>query len=727
MRADLIANLQQYQGRDYWVIKDPVSLKYFRFESEEYALLQLLDGTNSPDHIKRQFDYEFAPQKISMQELFQFVGSLYRSCLLVSDAADQGTELLKRGRKNQQAESRQSMTNILAIRFKGFDPDNLLGWMNRFIGWFFSWPTFIFVLFLGFGAAGLLTTHFETFQNKLPSFYDFFAAKNWFWLALIMALTKVIHEFGHGLACKKFGGQCHEMGFMMLVLTPCLYVNVSDSWLLNSKWKRAFIAAAGMYFELVLASIAVYVWWFSQPGLINQLALNTIFVCSVSTLLFNANPLLRYDGYYILSDLLEIPNLRQKATTILQRACGRWLLGIPSKPDPFLPTRNKWMFATYSIMAALYRWVITFSIFWFVYRVLEPYGLKIIGQLIAMSALYGLLGMPLIQAYKFFSTPGRMGTVKGWQASLSATVAVVGIAMLMLIPIPHYVYCSFLVEPRDAANVYVDVPGTLTGIHAIENQHVHAGDPLISLHSRDLEIELAQMQTTLDSVKTDYEATRFAATQADSGGLSEQEAKAAVATAHANFEQRAGDRERLVVRTPISGFLLRPELVPKESGADGLLVGWHGTPLQPRNRGAFLDQQTLVGRVIPDMTKMNAVLAIDQSTVEFIRSGQSVELLIDQLPDRLLTAETSEHVSPVQMVAVPKALSSQFGGSLITNKNSHGDDVPMSATYMVNVPLANPDGVIQPGSCGTAKIRVGSQTIGRRIWRLICHTFQFEL
>ncbi len=165
---------------------------------------------------------------------------------------------------------------------------------------------------VGLGAAGLLVTQFEAFQNKLPAFEEFFAAKNWIWLAIVMALTKVFHEFGHGLACKKFGGQCHEMGVMLLVLTPCLYANVSDSWLLPSKWKRAFIAAAGMYVELVLASVAVFVWWFSQPGMINQLALNIVFISSVSTILFNANPLLRYDGYYILSDLLEIPNLRSK-------------------------------------------------------------------------------------------------------------------------------------------------------------------------------------------------------------------------------------------------------------------------------------------------------------------------------------------------------------------------------------------------------------------------------
>jgi putative peptide zinc metalloprotease protein len=502
MRRDLTFQRQSYQGRDYWVVKDPIALKYYRFEEEEFALLQMLDGQGSPDQIKRRFDYEFAPQKLSLQELYQFIGMLYRSSLLVSESPNQGIELKKRGDTNRRQERRQSLTNVLAIRYKGFDPDGLLDFFLGLTDWFFSWPAFVCVLLLGLSAAVLLFTQFETFQAKLPSFQDFFAAKNWIWLALVMAITKVFHEFGHGLACKKFGGQCHEMGVMLLVLTPCLYVNVSDSWLLPSKWKRAFIAAAGMYVELVLSSIAVFVWWFSQPGMINQLALNVIFISSVSTVLFNGNPLLRYDGYYILSDLLEIPNLRSKATSILQRTCGQWLLGIEARPDPFLPARKRWLFALYSVAAASYRWFITFSIFWFVYTLLEPYGFKIVGQFIALTALYGLLGMPLIQLYKFFSVPGRFGTVKPVRVGISAAVLFCLLGAILLVPIPHHVYCSLYVQPAGAANIFVDVPGKLEQIYSRPNQEVVEGQPILILSSRKLMVQLASMQTQLDLAET---------------------------------------------------------------------------------------------------------------------------------------------------------------------------------------------------------------------------------
>ena len=185
---------------------------------------------------------------------------------------------------------------------------------------------------------------------------------NAFLLAIMLGVTKVLHEFGHGLSCKHFGGECHEMGVMLLVLTPCLYCNVSDSWMLPSKWQRAVIGAAGMYVEAgpgldLHVPLVVH-----RAGPVQQLCLNVMFVCSVSTVIFNANPLLRYDGYYILADLMEIPNLRQKATTILSRKMGEWCLGLEPPEDPFLPQRNQVFFALYSVAAAVYRWVVVLSI-----------------------------------------------------------------------------------------------------------------------------------------------------------------------------------------------------------------------------------------------------------------------------------------------------------------------------------------------------------------------------
>ena len=316
---------------------------------------------------------------------------------------------------------------------------------------------------LAISALTLVAVEFDVFRAKLPEFRNFFSIHNAFLLAVVLGVTKILHEFGHGLSCKHFGGECHEMGIMILVLTPCLYCNVSDSWMLPSKWQRAAIGAAGIYVEVLLASICTFLWWFSEPGLFHNLCLNVMFVCSVSTIIFNANPLLRYDGYYILADLTEIPNLRQKATTILSHKLGEWCLGLEPQEDPFLPQRNQLFFALYSVAAAAYRWVVVMSICWFLYKLFESYHLKLVGQLVVAGSLWGLLVMPLYQAGKFFYVPGRIRSSE--ETAILREPGRVGGGAVGVFLCAVAAQCDLPAGnpgPRRLP-VYVDVAGRLTG------------------------------------------------------------------------------------------------------------------------------------------------------------------------------------------------------------------------------------------------------------------------
>ncbi len=308
----------------------------------------------------------------------------------------------------------------------------------------------------------MILTRFDDFLGKLPTFREFFTPANALMLAATLGITKVLHEFGHGLTCTHFGGECHELGVMILVLTPCLYCNVSDSWMLPNKWHRAWIGLGGIFVELVLASIATFIWFSSEPGLLNSLCLNTMFIASVSTIIFNGNPLLRYDGYYVLADVLEIPNLRQKATMVLSRKAGEWFLGMEPNEDPFLPERKQLLFALYSIAAAFYRWLVVFSILWFLYRVFMPSRLEIIGQIIVLVSLYGLFIQPLYRLGKFFYVPGRLEKVKRSHLYPSlAGIAVIWSWHSLFVPLPYNVMATLDIQARDPANVIVVVPGHL--------------------------------------------------------------------------------------------------------------------------------------------------------------------------------------------------------------------------------------------------------------------------
>ena len=453
VRADLSAKRTYYLGRSYWIVKDPVGMKYFRFQDEEYFILKNLDGTKSLETIKEEFEAEFPPQKITLEEIQSFVGQLHQSNLIVANVPDQGHELLKRRKKRRRQEILGACSNILAIRFKGVDPNRFFDKLLPWVRWMFHPVVLWGCLLLMLSALLLVGIEFDHFRAKLPEFKQFFGPGNLLLLSVTLFFTKVLHEFGHGLSCKVLGGECHELGVMILVLTPCLYCNVSDSWMLPSKWKRAAIGVAGVFVECTLAAICTWIWWFTKENMLHYICLNVMFLSSVSTIIFNINPLLRYDGYYILSDILEIPNLRQKATKIMSQKASEWFLGMEPQEDPFLPKRNQFWFALFTVASVAYRWVVMTSILFFVWRFFDSYGLKVVAQCIAAMSIFGLVGMPLIKIGKFFWVPGRIYKVKKSHFYPSLAGALALGAAFCLVPLPY----SRLV-PRFARTVSYSCP-----------------------------------------------------------------------------------------------------------------------------------------------------------------------------------------------------------------------------------------------------------------------------
>jgi len=726
-RQDLKARRQRYQGQIYWVVKDPVGLQYYRFEEEEFAILQMLDGQSSLDEIADRFEREFPPQTIRTEELQQFIGMLHRSGLVITDAPGQGQQLVKRRGERKRQERIQTVTNILSMRFKGVDPERFFDVIYPYVRWFFSVPAMICCIMLGLAALSLIIVQFDVFHSRLPDFHYFFRAQNWTLLALTLCVTKILHELGHGLSCKHFGGECHEIGVMFLVLTPCLYCNVSDSWMLPNRWHRAAIGAAGMYVELVLASIATFIWWFSEPGPLNYICLNVMFVSSVSTVMFNANPLLRYDGYYILSDLLEIPNLRQKASTILNRKLGKWCLGLEEPEDPFLPQRKQWLFATYTVASAIYRWVVTFSILYFLNRVFEPYGLKVIGQMIALGALYGLLIQPLWTMYKFFKVPGRLGKVKSVRIYATLVVIVAAIAGIGFVPLPSHVYCPLEVQARRAASVYVTVDGFLDKVFVRPGDPVTEGQVLAQLHNIDVDIKITELIGQRDVYAAQLKTLqRVSFADRKASGEIEPIAKALYSVKE-QLTQRESDRNKLKLVAPRAGTVLPPPLVEKQSDESAHLPTWTGSPLEPENLGAHLVTGTKFCQ-IGDPRSMEARLAIDQGDVEFVAPGQRVEVMLHQSADYVYVS-TIEELSMENEKTTPSHLSSLHGGDLPTKMDPGGVARPLSPFYKAVVPLPeeDPHHLLRIGLVGRAKITTAPRTLWSRLVRYALHTFNFQL
>ncbi len=724
-RGDLVVNRQVYQGQAWWVVKDPISLHYFRFRPEEYALLEMLDGRTSLDALKEQFEARFPPRRITVDELSRFIATLHRSGLVIGDRPGQGPQLFERRRQRIWKQWMAWLSNIMSMRFRGIDPDRLLQRLDPWFGWLFSPPAIAAAGVFVTSALLLVLVNFDVFRAKLPEFHQFFAAGNWLYLAIALGVTKILHEFGHGLSCKHYGGECHEMGVMLLVFTPCLYCDVSDSWMLPNKWKRAAIGAAGMYVEVIIASIATYLWWNSHPGVFNQLCLDVMFVSSVSTILFNANPLLRYDGYYILSDILEIPNLRQKANTILQRAASRWCLGIKQQDDPFLPQRKLGLFALYAIASSLYGWVVTASIFLFVWNVFKPYRLEVLGQVMAMGAVWGLLIRPLQGIIGFFRIPGRRDEMKSLTVLATAAVAAGVLGGIALIPLPQRVWCATELRPRGEETVYVPVSGRLVSLAVEPGEVVREGDELARLVNVDLDLEIADLEGKAAQYESRLKSLQRERFSDPAAGLELGTVAESLASVREQLDRKRKDRQELRLVAPRGGVVLPPASLKSQPDGAGRLPTWTGNALDERNLGATFQEGTVLC-MVGEPERFEAVMVVDQTEMEFVVKGQRVDLKLGAFPWQTFTG-TVDQIAETHIEAGSERLSVKAGGQVPTETDPSGREVPISTSYEALMTLDDAEAVFIPGMRGTARIQVGSRTVGQWLLRLLWQTFNFRM
>ena len=496
LRGDLSITPQKYEGRTYFVVKDPVSLRYYRFKEQEHYLLGFMDGSHTLDEAQKEYERRFRPERLTLEDLESFAQQLLNAGLVQNESPQAGKQLLDRRKKRKRSQFMQAITNILYVKIPVYDPDILLGKMMRYCAFIFSIAFFLLSIGVMLAAVLLVTTHFDTFRSKLPSYHEFFSFKTVVYLWVALGAVKVIHEFGHGLSCKHFGGEVHEMGFLFLVFSPCLYCNVSDSWVLPSKWKRIVISAAGIYVELIIAALATFVWWNTptQP-FVNNMALSLMVVCSVSTVVFNANPLMRYDGYYVLADWIEIPNLRERANKFLKNLFLEHCLGVEVQAEPYMALWRRWLFVLYAVVSYVYRWVITFVILWFLYNFLKPYKLGVLSGMLAMASLASMVGWPLYRLGKNIHQRGRLPDMKRVRVAITGSIFCGLIVAAFTVPLPvSRITAAGVVElrPESWEPVYVPVPlegqvMILQELHVKDGERVRAGDELARFSNRELE------------------------------------------------------------------------------------------------------------------------------------------------------------------------------------------------------------------------------------------------
>jgi len=511
LRPDLKIAPQTYEGRTYYVVKDPISLRYYRFKEQEHFLLRLMDGKHTLDQAQQEFEKHFRPERLTLEDLEGFGQQLLTVGLAHNDSPNAGKQLFDRRGKRKRKEWLAVFTNILYIKLPIFDPDRLLTRMRPWLGWIFTFGNALVSLGLVLAALTLIATNFEVFRAKLPGYQEFFRFQTVGYMWLALGVVKVIHEFGHGLSCKVFGGEVHEMGALFLCLSPCLYCNVSDAWTMPSKWHRIIVSFAGIYVELIIAAVATFVWWHT-PGhpFINNLSLSLVIVCSISTIVFNGNPLMRFDGYYVLADWLEIPNLRERCNRYLKNLALEYCLGVETPREQYMDLNRRVLFVVYAVVSWIYRWVVTFSILYFLSMFLRPYKLGALSGLLAMAALGSMVGWPAYRLWDNLRKRGRLPDMKRERVWVTTTVVAVLLIVFFAVPLPvSRVRETALVQlqPRAVERVFVPVDGGILDAREVRNgQLVQRGDVLARFHNPELSRKLEEARTEVEVLTVQIDA-----------------------------------------------------------------------------------------------------------------------------------------------------------------------------------------------------------------------------
>lgn len=732
IRGDITITPQKYEGRTYYVIKDPVSLRYYRFKEQEHFLIQLMDGQHTLDDAQQQFETHFRPDRLTLEDLEQFGQQLLKAGLVQNESPAAGKQLYEQRTKRERSQLMQTFTNILYVKIPVFDPEKLLQRMLRYTRFIFTiWFMILSILFM-LSALLLVLTHFETFRERLPSFQEFFFSfKTVIYLWIALGIVKVIHEFGHGLSCKAFGGEVHEMGFLFLCLSPAMYCNVSDAWTLPNKWKRIIISAAGIYVELMIAAAATFIWW-NTPGqpFINYLALSLMFVCSVSTVVFNGNPLMRFDGYYVLADFLEIPNLREKANRYLQKLMMEYCLGIETQPEPYMDPMRRVLFVTYAIASYLYRWMVTFTILYFMATFLKPYKLEVVSQFLAVFALGSMFGWPLYRLIQGVQKRGRLPDMKALNTTISAGILAVILIGFFTVPLPiSRIRETGIVQlqPKHAVRVAVPVSGTLKKIMVREGDEVRSGTELAIFENQEIitmyEDSISRFRIQDEIVKLLEAKLPLTIEDMETHDKMQRDLVLAMQDlekARLDRQQWEEKKDLLILRAPADGKVIG---LPKQ---DEIGKYWEKDKAE---EFCSIGEPNKLQVLLPITTDDQQLLREDLAEAKKAKQLISVVLRVEGLGPKTWKGEINPADLPNAAAGqIPLALSVKGGGPIAVKPTNNPEDlVPQTQVYLVPVLIQDPGIGIVPGGLAQVKIQGQYRSVAWWTWRTISKTFDLGL
>jgi len=509
IRNDLSVAVREFGGEPLYVIEDEYNSRFFRLGMSEYTFLSFLDGRTTFADALGHTASVMKEDALTESDAASLCRWLVESGLASTDESRSSGRLFEAAERVRDKTVR-SRLNPMFIKVPLFNPDQPIKFAAGLIGWLFSWPVFaVWLLVFGTGCACVSQRWSEVTSMTSSVISD----NNWIWLTATWLLLKLVHESAHGIACRRFGGTVREAGVMSILFVPLPFVDVTSAWRLNSRWQRLVVSAAGMYAELFLAAVAAIVWFQSEPGLLHQHAFNLMFTASAVTLIFNANPLMRFDGYYMLTDILEMPNLATHGQACALQLGRRWFCGLPTAVQRWPEGRTGFVVG-YGVAALIWRVLICIGLVAAADAMF--YGA---GVLIAALAISFWVIVPLCKLARFIAVGTK--TERPSRRRFLCATGGIALAVFILSQLPWYqrTTAPVVVEFDTLLEIRSPLGGFVEDVLVECGDQIGEGTDLVRLSNPEVESERRQIYNQLlqarQRARLYHQQTKLAAWQVE--------------------------------------------------------------------------------------------------------------------------------------------------------------------------------------------------------------------
>lgn len=546
LRPQVRVRRQFFRGERWYLLHDPYNNQFFRLRPAAYAFLLRLGPNSTVGQAWETVLKERPEDAPGQQDVVGLLSQLYASNLLTAEVPADTAALFQRYKKRVRREATAKILGAMFARFPLFDPDDFLEWVKPVSNRIFSRVGFLVWLAVVIWGFSSVVGHTG---DLVAQSYRVLDPANLPWLFLVTAILKAFHEFGHMALCKKFGGTVNRAGILLMIFTPMPFADTTSAWGFRERWQRVLVGFGGMIVELFLAALAAVVWVQSGEGLLHDLAFNAMLVGSVSTLLFNLNPLLRFDGYFILSDLSAIPNLYQRSTKSLRYYFERYLFGLRRELSPADNPTEAWVLPVYGIGAGIYRFFLFGSILLFVWD-----RFLLLGLIMGLVCLVAWVLVPLGKLVNYLVGSPKLHLQRGRAVGVVFACLAFVLIFTRWVPFPQSIRADGILEARNSAVIITGTSGTVAELLAAPGSRVESSQPLLRLEDPELALARRELEAQLNEAR----ARERQALAQDPG--SHPVLRGYLAALQKRAEELKEREQALVVTAPQTGYWVAPEL-----------------------------------------------------------------------------------------------------------------------------------------------------------------------